>query len=154
FRPAAAKEGYFLVLFEEAAAAIAADGPKASRSGPDKRTSKDKGKVQLDQQLRATKEHLRSVIDEYEASKEETTALNEEMQSSNEELQSINEELETAQEELQAANEELITINDELKNSNRELAQLSDDLANILGGVEISIVLLGNDVLIRRFNVA
>ena len=154
FRPADTKEVYFLVLFEEPVSTGIADGLRASFSSPDKGIFEDNGNFELQQQFRATKEHLRTVIDEYEASKEEATALAEEMQSSNEELQSINEELETAKEELQASNQELTTVNDELTNSNRELAQISDDLANILGGVEIPIVLLGNDLLIRRFNVA
>jgi PAS domain S-box-containing protein len=68
-----------------------------------------------------------------------------------EELQSTNEELETAKEELQSSNEELITLNEQAQNRNAELAQLTDDLTNVLGGVNIPILMLGGDRRIRRF---
>jgi two-component system CheB/CheR fusion protein len=95
---------------------------------------------------------LRSVNAEYEASADTLKALNEEDQSSNEELQSINEELETSKEELQSTNEELSTTNDHLENRNLEIAQINNDLSNILDGVDIPILLLGNELQIRRFN--
>ena len=74
------------------------------------------------------------------------------MQSSNEELQSINEELETSKEELQSTNEELSTVNDELQNRNEEITQSNSDLVNVLSGVDIPILLIGNKLQIRRFN--
>jgi two-component system CheB/CheR fusion protein len=74
------------------------------------------------------------------------------VQSSNEELQSINEELETSKEELQSTNEELTTVNDELQNRNEEITQSNNDLLNVLSGVEIPILLIGNKLQIRRFN--
>ncbi len=66
-------------------------------------------------------------------------------------MQSTNEELETAKEELQSGNEELVTLNEQLQNRNAELAVFSDDLANLLGGVNIPIVMLDNERRIRRF---
>src|SRR4030095_7972131 len=82
---------------------------------------------------------------------EELRSANEEVQSSNEELQSINEELETAKEELQSTNEELTTVNEELQNRNDELTNLNNDLNNLLSSVSIPILMLGNDLRIRRF---
>ncbi len=71
--------------------------------------------------------------------------------SSNEELQSTTEELETANEELQSANEELTTLNEELQNRNDQLAQSNNDILNLLGSVNLSMVLLDPDLRIRRF---
>src|SRR4030095_14496118 len=82
---------------------------------------------------------------------EELRSANEEIQSSNEELQSINEELETAKEELQSTNEELTTVNEELQNRNDELSRLNNDLNNLLSSVNIPIVMLGENLRIRRF---
>ena len=74
----------------------------------------------------------------------------EELQSSNEELQSINEEMETAREELQSTNEELITVNDELENRNQALNETNNDLSNFLSSINIPIIMLGNDLRIRK----
>lgn len=76
---------------------------------------------------------------------------NEEILSSNEELQSTNEELQTAKEEIQATNEELTTTNDELQSRILESTKINSDLRNLLGSVNIPIVMLGNDLKIRRF---
>ena len=105
----------------------------------------------LRQELIATKDSLQSIIEEQEATNEELKSANEEIQSSNEELQSTNEELETAKEELQSTNEELTTLNEELQNRNQELTTVNNDLTNLLGSVNIAILMLGNDLIIRRF---
>src|SRR6476660_529293 len=105
----------------------------------------------LKDELEATREYLQSIIEEQRTTNEELRSANEEIQSSNEELQSINEELETAKEELQSTNEELTTVNQELQNRNDELTQLNNDLNNLLSSVNIPIVMLGNDLRIRRF---
>lgn len=94
---------------------------------------------------------MQSLIDQHEGANEELQSANEEIQSSNEELQSINEELETAKEELESSNEELATLNDELNTRNLELSILNDDLSNLLGSVNIPILMLGSDLSIRRF---
>ena len=98
------------------------------------------------------REHQQSIIEQQEASNEELRSANEEVLSSNEELQSINEELETSKEELQSTNEELSTVNDELQNRNDEITQSNNDLVNVLSGVDIPILLIGNKLQIRRFN--
>lgn len=105
----------------------------------------------LEEELALTKQYLRTVIEEHEAAGEELKSANEEVQSSNEELQSTNEELLTSKEELQSTNEELNTVNEEMQSRNAELTQINDDLNNLLSSVNIPIVMLGNDLRIRRF---
>jgi two-component system CheB/CheR fusion protein len=67
-------------------------------------------------------------------------------------LQSTNEQLGTAKEELQSTNEELQTLNEELRTRNGELNILNDDLTNLLSSMKIPVLMLGNDLRIRRFN--
>ena len=119
------------------------------RAGP--RGAYEREIDRLQQELTATKEFLQSIIEDREAANEELSSANEELQSSNEELQSTNEELETAKEELQSVNEELTTVNEELQHRNTELAQANNDLNNLIASVSIPIVILGNDLRIRRF---
>jgi PAS domain S-box-containing protein len=104
--------------------------------------------------LAAARDQLQSVIEEYEATNEELQSASEEAQSSNEELQSINEELETSKEELESSNEELITLNEELNNRNAELGRLNSDLVNLLGSVQMPILILDSQFRIRRFTPA
>jgi two-component system, chemotaxis family, CheB/CheR fusion protein len=95
--------------------------------------------------------YLRAVIQEQEYSNQDLKVANEEILSSNEELQSTNEELETAKEEIQATNEELNTTNHELCHRNSELDLVNNDLTNLLASINIPILMLTNNLLIRRF---
>ncbi len=153
----ASKERYYYVLFENAAEA---EEPKSSgvtrgrnKEAAKKRSgrSSDPHLAELEQELTSNQEYQRALIERYEATQEDLTTANEELQSANEELQSTNEELETAKEELQSSNEELTTVNDELQSRSVEQVQLSNDLLNLLGSVEIPILMLDNDHRIRRF---
>ena len=144
-----------LVTFEEGESAVGPlrnlrepPVPKGQKSLRELRSSH----LQLQQELASTKEYLQSIIEDKEASNEELKAANEEIQSSNEELQSTNEELETAKEELQATNEELNTINEELQHRNVELVRVNDDLLNLLGNINSPVIMMGNDLRIRRVN--
>ncbi len=103
------------------------------------------------QELLDTQAYLQATIEEQEAVNQRLTTANEEILSSNEELQSTNEELQTAKEEIQAANEELKTTNEELEHRNAEARSINDDLLNLLINVNIPIVMLSNDLCIRRF---
>jgi two-component system CheB/CheR fusion protein len=105
----------------------------------------------LRQELSATKEHLQAIIEDKEAANEELRSANEEAQSTNEELKSTNEELETTKEELQSTNEELNTVNEELQHRNLELSKSNDDLENFLAAVNIAMVMVDNDLRVRRF---
>jgi len=103
-------------------------------------------------QAYATSQDLhRSLIEKFEATQSDLTTVNAELQSTNEEFQSSNEELETVKEELQSSNEELTTVNDELKCRSVDQVNLNNDLINLLGSVEIPILMLGSDHRIRRF---
>jgi PAS domain S-box-containing protein len=131
---------HYLVIFENlrAPAPPASDG--TTRSGEaDAQTIR-----QLEQRLVSGRQYLQTVI-------EELRSANEEVQSANEELQSTNEELQTAKEELQASNEELRTINDEMQNRNSELSQAHNDLANLLSSMNVPVLMLDNELRIRRF---
>ncbi len=94
---------------------------------------------------------LRLAARVHETTLEEYKSANEEVLSANDELQSTNEELETAKEELQSTNEELTTLNEELQNRNTELTLANNDLHNLFANANIPVVIVGNDLRIRRF---
>ena len=152
FRTPARDHRHFLVLFEEMGAAKPAPEHKPAarraRQGPDTREVQ---LAQLKQELAGTKEYLQSIIEAQEATNEELQSANEEIQSGNEELQSTNEELQTSKEELESANEELNTVNEEIQHRNQQLAQLNNDLVNLLNSVTIPMIMLGDDLHIRRY---
>ncbi|HEX5413159.1 MAG TPA: chemotaxis protein CheB [Terriglobia bacterium] len=150
----AASTGYCLVLFQDAAPAPQAESDKAAKGPKGKLVPAKAARREINQltdELSQTRHILQSTIEELEATNEELRSANEESLSSNEELQSTNEELETAKEELQSANEELTTLNEELQNRNTALNVVNDDLMNLLGSVDIPILMLGQDLRIRRF---
>ena len=147
-RIAKLKEPYFMVIFEDAPPKVSQKRGQVALREAESQTGRI---VKLEQELAATKEYLQSVIETQEAMNEELQAANEEILSSNEELQSTNEELETAKEELQSANEELSTVNDELRNRNAEISQVNNDLTNLLASIDLATVMVGSDLIIRRF---
>ncbi len=153
FKLPTTEEYYFLVLFE--------DAPPNSFM-PIELTNPDgdlvKENLRLRQELAAaiqerttSQEYLQAIIQEHEYGNQDLKVANEEILSSNEELQSTNEELETAKEEIQATNEELSTINEEHRHRNADLYQLNNDLTNFLASTNIPILMLTNDLRIRRF---
>lgn len=152
FRTPARDQRHFLVLFEEREVAQpVAPLPPSPQTPEEGADSKDVQIAQLKQELASTKEYLQSIIEAQEATNEELQSANEEIQSGNEELQSTNEELQTSKEELESANEELNTVNEEIQHRNQQLAQLSNDLINLLHSVTLPMVMLGEDLHIRRF---
>lgn len=145
------KEQYFLISFDLIKSALIEDSSSIPATSKQHIESKDRHIKELDQELSDSKAYQNSLIQDFEITQEELTSANEELQSTIEELQSTNEELETAKEELQSTNEELTTVNDELQSRNMDLAKLNDDLINLLGCVDIPIVMVGVDGRIRRF---
>ncbi len=139
---------HFLILFGEVRSPhfgiVAGDSEKDRPAEGAAETPAETENLHLQQELRATREYLQSVI-------EELRSTNEEAQSANEELQSTNEELQTAKEELQSSNEELNTINAEMQSRNSDLARINDDLINLLSSMNVPIVMTGSDLRIRRF---
>jgi two-component system CheB/CheR fusion protein len=150
-RPAAGGP-HFLVLFEEAS-----PPPPAPETVQEKKPAKavpgglERRVRELEDEQVSNREHMQSIIEEQEATNEELSSANEEIQSANEELQSTNEELETAKEELQSTNEELATVNEELENRNLELTQANSDLNNLLSSIDVPMLMLSEDLRIRRF---
>ena len=152
------RERCFLILFEDAERPRS---PASERTGPPARPAakppvtkkEERGRIHgLESELSETRDYLQSIQEQHEAANEELQASNEEVQSANEELQSINEELETSKEELESANEELTTVNEEMANRNTELNRLNADLSNLQTSTRLPILLLGRDLIIRRFS--
>jgi two-component system CheB/CheR fusion protein len=138
-----------LVVFSEAG-----EGERRAMSTAKKKKGKKSAAEtevnSLREELNSTKESLQAIIEEQEATNEELKSANEEIESSNEELQSTNEELETAKEELQSTNEELTTLNEELSNRNLEIMQINSDLNNVLSSIHLPIVMVDNNLMVRR----
>lgn len=142
---------HFVVLFEESLSPSASAVKKKGRQETLQKQEAENGENnQLKKELEATKEYLQSIIESQDANTEELKSANEEILSSNEELQSTNEELETAREELQSTNEELSTMNEELHHRNLEVSQANNDLNNLFSSANLPIIMVGNDLRIRR----
>jgi two-component system CheB/CheR fusion protein len=139
-------EKYFLVAFTEKevapASIVASDGVKNERV------------KQLEEELAALREDMRTILEEQEAANEELQSVNEEIVSSNEELQSINEELETSKEELESSNEELLTINQELQMRNEQLAEIQEYSEAIYTTIRESLLILDKNLRIKNANIA
>jgi two-component system, chemotaxis family, CheB/CheR fusion protein len=156
FNVPTAQERRFLILFEDALISKAINHQQLELTIPLEDLEQENARLRQEtiaaiQERTATQEYLRAVIQEQEYSNQDLKVANEEILSSNEELQSTNEELETAKEEIQATNEELNTINDELRRRNVELDLVNNDLTNLLASINIPILMLTNDLRIRRF---
>jgi two-component system, chemotaxis family, CheB/CheR fusion protein len=151
---ASAAERCFLIVFVRSnalPATPAADGVEVGETFPE---PPGETAAALERELAETREYLRHLTEQYEAHAEELRAANEEARSANEELQSTNEELGTTKEELQSANEELTTVNEELQHRNQELAAANSDMRNLLASVTVAIVMVDQDLRVRRFNSA
>jgi two-component system CheB/CheR fusion protein len=134
---------YFLVIFQPGGQSVISEPDKVDIAVPTlSLRSARTHETRLEEELKATKEYLQSIIEQQQAYVEELQSSNEEVQSSNEELQSLNEEMETAKEETQSTNEELTTVNDEMQSRNKDLHQLNDDLINLFRSVRIPIMMV------------
>lgn len=146
-----AAAGHLLIVFEESDERKRAPQKARRVHLTATRRESEERVAGLTKELAASREYMQSIIQELEAANEELQSANEEILSSNEELQSTNEELDTAKEELQSTNEELNTVNEELHSRNDELSRVNSDLLNLLSTVDITILIVGNDMRIRRF---
>ncbi|MGH7653685.1 MAG: chemotaxis protein CheB [Gemmatimonadaceae bacterium] len=143
-------EPLWLVLFLNRA-------PVAPRGAPGRAGKPDDdqpSRAEMAADLLAARHSLESMVEAHEATNDDLQSAFEEVQSSNEELQSTNEELQTSKEEIQATNEELRTVNEEMQHQNAELTEANDDLLNLFASVNAPIVMLTNDMSIRRFTPA
>ncbi len=98
----------------------------------------------LEEELRRTRAHLQSALEEADTTNEELQATNEELLASNEELQSVNEEL-------QSVNEELHSVNAEFQQKLTDLAQANADMDNLMRSTQIGTLFLDADMRIRKF---
>ncbi|MDQ6812285.1 MAG: PAS domain-containing protein, partial [Bacteroidota bacterium] len=138
------KDNLLLIIFEEVKTPSPAD-LKAT-------FSKDRRVKQLEAELLALREDMRSLVQEQEAANEELQAANEEIVSSNEELQSINEELETSKKELESSNEELMTINQELQVSNNHLSEAHEYTEKVIETIREAVVVLDSQLILKSAN--
>ncbi len=155
FRPSLAEALYFLVLLETVPPLDALSPVTGGSLAP---TALERELAQLRQALEGATQrelaalaHLQAVIQQQDHLNQSLRVANEEIISSNEELQSTNEELQTAKEEIQATNEELATTNDELLSRNLQQNRDNSDLNNFLTSISVPIVMLTNELGIRRF---
>jgi two-component system CheB/CheR fusion protein len=144
-------QGLFLVVFEDRVVPQRAEAVETVDTVADER---DQHLIEMERELQATREYLRTAIEELETTNEELKSTNEELQSSNEELQSTNEELETSKEELQSVNEELVTVNAELQHKIDEMTWANNDLHNLLANVEVGFIFVDQELHVKRFNPA
>ncbi|MEG4074881.1 CheR family methyltransferase [Microcoleus sp. Pol14C2] len=156
FRSQAVEGRYFLVLFEQASPPVLNLTALPSESFEQADLVREiellrQALASAYQDKTAVQSQLQAVIQEQENLNQDIKIANEEILSSNEELQSTNEELETAKEEIQATNEELTTTNEELRSRNIEQSLVNNDLINLLSSINIPILMLTNDLQIRRF---
>ena len=110
--------------------------------------------LQMERELRETRERLQSMIEEYETALEELKSSNEELVSVNEELQSTSEEMEASKEELVSLNEELHTVNTELNGKIEALDRARSDLQNLFDSTAVATVFLDSKLVIRSFTPA
>jgi two-component system, chemotaxis family, CheB/CheR fusion protein len=139
--------GFLIVVFRESELTPEERKAKTSIKSP-------KHVLELEEELKLTRETLQATIEELEAANEEMKSANEELQSNNEELQSTNEELDTSREELQSLNEEMNTLNAELQDKNQLLSKANDDLNNFINRTDIAIILLDDELKIRSYTPA
>lgn len=110
--------------------------------------------IDLELELKSTRENLQTTIEEMETSNEELQSTNEELQAANEELQSANEELESSREEMQSVNEELMTLNAEHQTQIEENSKIVNDMNNMLTSTQVATVFLDKDLNIKGFTPA
>ncbi|MBW2961750.1 CheR family methyltransferase [Mesonia aestuariivivens] len=103
--------------------------------------------LDLENELKRTKEELHTSMEEIETS-------NEELQNANEELLASNEELQSTNEELQSVNEEINTVNAENIQKMDDLSELNADMNNILESTDIGVIFLDSQLRIRKFTPA
>jgi two-component system CheB/CheR fusion protein len=139
----------FLVLFSDLGPSLSREEALNRVRGVENGTA-----LELERELRDTRERLQSLIEEYETALEELKSSNEELVSVNEEMQSTNEELEASKEELQSVNEELHTLNADLIGKVDALDRANNDLLNLFESTDVATIFLDRDLVIRSFTPA
>ncbi|MGA7780663.1 MAG: PAS domain-containing protein, partial [Paraburkholderia sp.] len=144
-----ALESLYLILFIDQGPVLSREEALTRAQAADNGTA-----LQMERELRETRERLQSMIEEYETALEELKSSNEELVSVNEELQSTNEEMEASKEELVSLNEELHTVNTELNGKIEALDRANNDLRNLFDSTAVATVFLDRQLVIRSFTPA
>ena len=144
-------DNFYVIVFMEPLKEVPSRTKRGGKKQAEKRKTVPSERERADREIKQLRDQLQAIVEDHETTLEEYKSTNEEVLSANEELQSTNEELETAKEELQSTNEELTTLNEELQNRNAELSMSNNDMVNLLGNVSIPVVMVGDDLRIRRF---
>ena len=142
--------GLYMLVFQELAGAKKDKPEKAAKMSSKENLAAWNQK--LEQELKATRDKLRTTVEELESANEELRSANEEYQSTNEELQSANEELNSSKEELQSLNEELETVNSELQGKVQQIERAYDEMRNMLNSMDIPTIFLDDNLRVRRFS--
>ncbi|HZL42299.1 MAG TPA: chemotaxis protein CheB [Verrucomicrobiae bacterium] len=77
--------------------------------------------------------------------------LKQELETTRQSLHAFIQEQDRTNENLKSASEEIQSSNEELQNRNNELTMANNDLNNLLSSVNVAVLMLGNDLTIRRF---
>lgn len=104
-----------------------------------------------DQRITNLETELQAAKDDLEKTVSELESVNAELQAANEELLTANEELQSSNEELQSVNEELYTVNSEYQSKVTELASVNDDMANFLSTTLVGVLMVDENLNIRKF---
>jgi two-component system, chemotaxis family, CheB/CheR fusion protein len=127
------------------------DGGSVSAPAEGEEAGPGSTEIDLEDELRTTRDLLESTSLEHDRTVAELQTLNEELQSVNEEQRAATEELETGREEIQSINEELTTINQEHQSTIEELKRTNADLQNLIESTGIGTIFLDRSMRIRRF---
>lgn len=115
------------------------------------------GRVQLRKPLVALEPHtvsesLQNYIEELESSGEELETLNKKSSLPDDKSHFTNEELVAANKKLKTMNKELIDLNSELSTRSLQWAEAINDMEIIQNSIDRAIVVVDNDLNIRRYN--
>ncbi|MBF9036782.1 PAS domain-containing protein [Rhodobacterales bacterium HKCCE2091] len=108
----------------------------------------------VDSTIARLESEIESLQEMLSVTAEDLGVSNEELQTTNEELTVSNEELQANNEEMQSINEELHTVNAENAEKIQQLEAANADIENLLDTADLAIVLLDDELLIRRYNTA
>ncbi len=140
-------KGALLVLFED----VPPGRNVVDATAAEPMADWDQRIADLERELSAKEEYLRTTVEELETSNEKAKSASEEMLAANEELQSVNEEMQNSREELQSLNEELVIVNSELRQKMEELARVNDDVNNMIAGTGVGTLFVDQQLRIQRF---
>ncbi|HUH27521.1 chemotaxis protein CheB [Gelidibacter sp.] len=143
------EEPHYLILFHPPAM-LKGSSPKSIKGY--NKDEKDLRIEHLEKEIMATRENMRSIIEDQEAANEVLQTANEELLSTGEEMQSLNEELETSREELQSTNEEISAVNHELINLNEQLTEERNFAEGIIMTVREPLLVLDKNLKVIRAN--